>query len=74
MVLTREHLGVGDAQIAALRQMLIQATKDVAEGVDPPLAGPDANPHTLDDFYLINVVLPKGASWKLDAPVSTRAR
>jgi nitrite reductase/ring-hydroxylating ferredoxin subunit len=61
---SREHLGIGDRQIAAMRQLLLQTIHDVQQGEDPPPLGA---PGTLDDFYLINALLPKDAPWKLDA-------
>src|SRR6185436_17426394 len=62
---SREHLGIADAQIAALRQFELKAIHDLAEGIDPPLAGPNPEPGILDDFYLVNAVHKNGEAWKL---------
>jgi len=62
---TREHLGIGDRQIVAMRQLLLEASHAVEEGRDPPLTDGDAS--ALDDFYLINSLVPRDASWKLEA-------
>jgi nitrite reductase/ring-hydroxylating ferredoxin subunit len=62
---SREHLGIGDRQIAAIRQFLLQTIRAAQEGQDPPLTGADATDGALDDFYLLNALLPKGAEWRL---------
>ena len=59
---SREHLGIGDMQVAAMRQFLLKVIRDVQGGQEPPAIG---DPGVLDDFYLINAMLPKSAPWKL---------
>jgi hypothetical protein len=71
---THEHLGVGDRQIAEMRQLILRTIRDVQAGKDPPLTGPDASDGALDDFYLLNVLLPKGESWKLPVPAALGGR
>jgi phthalate 4,5-dioxygenase len=64
---SKEHLGIGDAQIAAMRQLLLRVVREAQAGGDPPLTGGSLTPGMLDDFYLLNALIPKGAPWRLSA-------
>jgi phenylpropionate dioxygenase-like ring-hydroxylating dioxygenase large terminal subunit len=60
---TQEHLGYGDQPIMAARSMLLQAIKDVREGLDPPgvIRDPAAN-----DIPIIMraTTVPAGTDWR----------
>jgi len=61
---TQEHLAPTDAPIAAARNILRKAIKDVLEGRDPPHVVRDAD---LNDFPEITAsygLVPRGQSWK----------
>jgi hypothetical protein len=62
---SKEHLGIGDLQIAAMRQFLLKAARDIENGADPPLTGPNGAPGMLDNFYLLHALIPKGTPWRL---------
>jgi hypothetical protein len=70
---SKEHLGIGDAQIAAMRRFMLTAVHEVEDGQDPPLAGADGGNAMLADFYLLNALLPKGAPWRLTEPATSHA-
>ncbi len=56
---TKEHLGLTDGAIVTARRMLIQATKTVEDGGDPPGLAPT--------YYMVRAVdklIPKGARWQ----------
>lgn len=58
-----EHLGVGDTQIAAVRQFLLRALRDLAEGKDPPGVVRDPAGNESSDFFIVDAVLPPGVAW-----------
>ena len=61
---SKEHLGLGDRQIAAMRQLLLRVVHDVEQGEDPPLA--DGVAGALDNFYMLNALIPTGTDWRLE--------
>ena len=56
---SREHLSHTDMAVFAARQLLLEATKTVADGGTPP--GTDNSSYY--DIRAIERILPEGASW-----------
>jgi phenylpropionate dioxygenase-like ring-hydroxylating dioxygenase large terminal subunit len=58
-----EHLGLGDSQIVAIRQLLLKVVRDVQAGKDPPGIAfrPEDNNLSLD---LVHATVPAGVSWR----------
>jgi hypothetical protein len=56
----REHLGTTDKAITTLRRILIDATKTVADGGDPPGVDPDS----YFDIRAADALLPADAPWQ----------
>jgi nitrite reductase/ring-hydroxylating ferredoxin subunit len=58
-----EHLGQGDSQIVAIRNLLLKVVRDVQEGKDPPGVAfrPEDNNMNLD---LVHATLPPNAPWR----------
>ncbi len=56
---TKEHLGLTDSAIVTARRMLIQATKTVEDGGDPPGTAP-----TYYRVRAVDKLIPEGARWQ----------
>ncbi len=65
---SKEHLGIGDLQIATMRQFLLRVIREVQQGEDPPLT--DGAAGALRDFYMLNALLPAGTDWRLRDPAT----
>ncbi len=61
---TQEHLGVGDSQIAQVRQFLLRALRDLEAGQDAPgvAFSPDAN--DFSDLVVISSTIPIDRYWR----------
>jgi phenylpropionate dioxygenase-like ring-hydroxylating dioxygenase large terminal subunit len=76
---TTERLGSTDRAIAAQRQMLLKAIRDVGAGVDPPHVIRDPAANVLDEIVVTSEVVPANEDfrtyWRRDlverAPVAT---
>jgi phthalate 4,5-dioxygenase len=61
---SKEHLGYSDKTIIALRQMLLRAVSDVAEGKEPPHVIRDPQNNDFSKLRSIKGVLPAGTDWR----------
>jgi phenylpropionate dioxygenase-like ring-hydroxylating dioxygenase large terminal subunit len=61
---TKEHLGYSDKTIIALRKVLLQATKAVQEGREPPHIVRDVKLNDFSRLRAVKGVLPANASWR----------
>jgi hypothetical protein len=55
-----EHLGLCDAQPAAIRQLLLKVVRDVQEGKDPPGVAFRPQDNNMDDITLVHATVPDG--------------
>ncbi|HZT07294.1 MAG TPA: Rieske 2Fe-2S domain-containing protein [Chloroflexota bacterium] len=67
---SREHLGSTDRAVIAFRQIMLDAVKNVAEGIDPP----GVNPASYRGVRAADVILPKGVRWQDAAEAELMAR
>jgi hypothetical protein len=56
-----EHLGTSDKAIIRMRRMLIQAARDLANGIEPPAVDPARN---YNDFRPSEKILAAGEDWR----------
>lgn len=70
---TQEHLGVGDTQVAAVRQFLLRALRELEAGEDPPGVAFDEPDHTFDDLFIVDAVLAPDVPWTDAAAVRAAA-
>ncbi|MEA2641906.1 MAG: phthalate 4,5-dioxygenase [Chloroflexota bacterium] len=62
---TKEHLGVTDAHVVALRQYLLQALKDMEAGKDPPGIFRDPEKNQIGNFvHMLTAVIPRTKDWR----------
>ena len=54
---------MGDTQVAAVREFLLQALQDMDAGKDPPGLAFEEPDHTFDDLFIVDAVLPPGVPW-----------
>ncbi|HLY64415.1 MAG TPA: Rieske 2Fe-2S domain-containing protein [Chloroflexota bacterium] len=66
----REHLTSTDKAIITFRRMMLQAAKDLENGIEPPGADPD----TYWDVRPMDAVLPQGVDWHDATRDELRAR
>jgi phthalate 4,5-dioxygenase oxygenase subunit len=59
---TSEHLGTTDKAIIRMRELLIQAAQDLANGIEPP-ALDTSFPYT--DIRSAEKILARGEDWRL---------
>lgn len=57
---TREHLGTTDKAIITFRRILIDAVRDLQNGIDPP----GTDPSTYRNVRSADVMLPKNVRWQ----------
>jgi hypothetical protein len=55
-----EHLGVCDAQPAAIRQLLLRVVRDVQEGKDPPGVAFRPEDNNMGNIALVHATVPEG--------------
>lgn len=60
---SREHLGTTDIAIAASRQMLLRAIRDVQEGADPPHVIRELSANDLRQIVVVDELIPASADW-----------
>ncbi|MCL6593814.1 MAG: hypothetical protein K6T31_07545, partial [Alicyclobacillus sp.] len=58
---SKERLGTSDAAIITMRQLLLEATRDVEQGKTPR----GVNPETYRDVRPFDVMVPPGESWEI---------
>jgi phthalate 4,5-dioxygenase oxygenase subunit len=61
---SKEHLGYSDKTIVALRKMLLNAVRDLAEGKEPPHIVRDAQQNDFSRLRSIKGILPVNADWR----------
>jgi len=61
---SKEHLGYSDKTIIALRKMLLNAVRDLAEGKDPPHVLHDPREADFSRLRSLKGVLPADADWR----------
>jgi len=59
---TREHLGTSDRAIIRMRRLLIQAARDLADGIEPPAIDPALD---YNGFRSAEKILAPGEDWRL---------
>lgn len=67
---TREHLGQTDMAIIAARGIMLDAIKNLREGVDAP----GVDPHTYRHIRSTQMILPNGVRWQEAAEAELLAR
>jgi phenylpropionate dioxygenase-like ring-hydroxylating dioxygenase large terminal subunit len=67
---SREHLGSTDMAVIACRQIMLDAVKNVAEGIDPP----GVNPTSYRGVRPADIVIPKAVRWQEVAEGELAAR
>jgi hypothetical protein len=61
---SQEHLGYSDRTIIALRKMLLNAVRDLAEGKEPPHVIHDQRNADFSRLRSLKGVLPAGTDWR----------
>ena len=61
---TKEHLGVSDSYVIALRRFLLKAVQDFAMGIEPPGLVIDPAMNDLSAVNCTSVTMPLNVSWK----------
>jgi hypothetical protein len=61
---TQEHLGQSDRVIIAMRQMLLEAVRDVADGKDPPHVIRDPAHNHFPSLLVWVGTVPSGTDWQ----------
>lgn len=61
---TQEHLGAGDAHLAAVRQFLLKAVRDFQNGIDPPGLAWEPAQNRFDDVWFLSGNIPANESWR----------
>jgi phthalate 4,5-dioxygenase len=67
---SREHLGSTDRAVITCRQIMLDAVKNVAEGIDPP----GVNPASYRGVRAADIVIPKDVRWQDVAEAELAAR
>jgi len=67
---SREHLGSTDKAVIACRQIMLDAVKNLAEGIDPP----GVNPATYRGVRAADIVVPNDSRWQDAAEAELAAR
>jgi phenylpropionate dioxygenase-like ring-hydroxylating dioxygenase large terminal subunit len=67
---SREHLGSTDRAVITCRQIMLDAVKNAAEGIDPP----GVDPASYRGVRAADVIIPKGARWQDAAAADLAAR
>lgn len=61
---TKEHLGVGDKTVIAVRRFLLKAIRAVEEGKEPPHVIRDPAARKVFDLISLGGIVSSGASWR----------
>jgi hypothetical protein len=58
---SHEHLGTSDRAIIRMRQMLVKAAKDLADGIEPPALNPE---YAFNEIRSAEKILAPGEDWR----------
>jgi len=68
---TREHLGVTDTQVVAVRQFVLDAVRGFQRGEDPPSLARSPGSNDFSDLYLVSATIPADRDWRSMVPEVT---